>query len=463
MKSLLLFGATGDLTARYLLPALGGLEGAGALGDLQIVATGRKEIPTEAFRSQARADLREHAPSLAEETVEALLGRVTFVTSDLEEPESVREALKAAPGPVGVYLALPAGVFPKALRVLEEVGLQKGSRIALEKPFGSDLPSAEALHAQVRREQERAGEGFIYLVDFLLGMRPVRRLLAMRAQDPILSRIWNGRFIERVELRWEETLGLEGRAAFFDSTGALRDVVQNHVLELLAHVAMELPEDLEHGPSLKKARRTLLEALRPFEPTQLDRAVRRARYTAGVLKTPDGHDGEQVPDYAEAEGVDPDRQTETFTTLSFRVDTPRWEGVQFTIRAGKAVAHMNKDVCLHFRPTHGDAVRGAPRCQLAIGIDGPCGVNWTLAASDDSTTDLLPLTLSACPPAPGLTAYAHVLRDFLAGGQTLSVDPHEALATWRWLQPVLEAWAEGRAALDTYEAGSEGPPGLLEQ
>lgn len=463
MNALLLFGATGDLTARYLLPALAGLESQGALRDVKIVATGRTDLSGGAFIDLARRSLGEYGGDLAEETVAALLERVTYVQSAFEAPDSVRRALQAAPGPVGVYLALPAKVFPQALEVLGDIGLPEGSRIALEKPFGDDLSSAESLHTRVRRWQERAGEESIYLVDFLLGMRPVRRLLAMRAQDPVLSRIWSGQFIERVELRWEETLGLEGRAAFFDATGALRDVVQNHVLELLAHVAMELPDDPEDGPSLKAARRKLLEALRPFDPADLERSVRRARYTAGRLRTPDGREGEQVPDYADSEGVHPERATETFTTLSFRVDTPRWEGVQFSIRAGKAVAHMHKDLCLHFRPTGRDGGREAPRCQLSIGIDGPCEVSWTLAASDEATTDLLPLTLSATPRSPSLSAYAHVLRDFLQGGHTLSVDPREALAAWRWLQPVLDAWKQGRAPLDTYEAGSEGPPGLLEQ
>src|SRR5690606_17879361 len=457
MNALLIFGATGDLTSRYLLPALGGLEQEDALGDLRIVGTGRKALSEQAFRKQARASLDAFASDLPGHAVDALLKRLTYVQSDFEDPGTVEEALKATPGPVGVYLGLPAGVFEQALQVLGDVGLPEGSRVALEKPFGNDLKSAEALHAHVRRWQERSGPEGIYLVDFLLGMRPVRRLPAMRGRDPVLSRLWNGRFIERVELRWEETLGLEGRASFFDSTGALKDVVQNHVLELLAHVAMELPDDPEHGPSLKAARRSLLESLRPFDPADLGRSVRRARYTAGTLRTPEGREGKKVPDYADEEGVDPERGTETFTTLSFRIDTPRWEGVQFSIRAGKAVAHMRKDLCLHFRPAEGQEGRGAPRCQLAIGIDGPCGVQWTLASSDERTSELHPLTLAATPPPAKLTAYAHVLRDFLCGGHTLSVDPREALAAWRWLQPVLDAWGEGRAPLDTYEAGSEGP------
>jgi glucose-6-phosphate 1-dehydrogenase len=409
IRTLLLLGATGDLARRYLLPAVGVLAAAGRLPDgFRVAGAARGELDEAGVRGLAG---------------DALPARMLdYWPVDLADPRSLAAALDGARGPVAAYLALPPSVFATTIRSLAQVGLPAGSRVAVEKPFGEDVESARALNALLARTGLDA-----YRVDHVLGMETVQNLVAMRRGSSVLGRVWNGASVEQVDVLWEETIALEGRAGFYDEAGALKDVVQNHMLQLLALVGLEPPAGDAGVPERK------LDALASARIM----GSRRARYTAGTLA-----DGREVPAYAHEEGVDPARCTETFAEVSLELELPRWAGTRFLLRAGKALAGRRKLVRLRFRDGG----------ELELGIDGPEDVVLRLPR-----TAAGPLELRAPAPADVLPPYADVLVDLLGGTSVLSVGADEAEQAWRVVAPVIAAWEAGEVPLEEYPAGSDGP------
>jgi len=412
IRTLLLLGATGDLARRYVLPALGRLEQTGRLPDgFRVVGGARTALDDDGFRRLAGDALR--------------ADRLTYHRVDLADPASLAEALgERAREPVAAYLALPPSLFATTIESLPAAGLAAGSRIVVEKPFGTDLESARALNAQLAQTGVDA-----YRVDHVLGMENTRTLVELRRRNPVFERLWNGDAVGEVEILWEETLGLEDRAGYFDRAGALKDVLQNHMLQLLALTAMEVPPDEGH---LHARKLDALRAARAIPPG------RRARFAAGTLA-----DGREVPAYAEEEGVDPGRRTETFAEVVLEIESPRWSGTRFVLRAGKALARQRKLVLLRFRGGG----------ELELGIDGPEDVVLRLAGGGEEA-----LELRAPPPSDAVSPYAHVLLDVLSGTSALSVAGEEAEEAWRVVAPVLEAWERGEVELEEYPAGSAGPP-----
>jgi glucose-6-phosphate 1-dehydrogenase len=419
---LLLLGATGDLAGRFLLPALGWLEAAGELpADLQVVGAGAEDGDDESFRAAVAARWDSAAGDLPVPARRALLGRLRYRRFDADDPATVAGAVAAftGDGPVAAYLALPPALFPPTLRALGAAPLPPGSRIAVEKPFGADLASAVALNALLA-EVSGGDESAVTRVDHFLGMSVVQGLLGRHRAGP-----GDGRHVRQVDVVWEETLGLEGRADFYDRTGALRDVLQNHLFQVLVLLAMEVPAT-DGEADVHAARLDLLRALRVADPVG---GTRRARYTAGSLAGTDHlADRIAVPDYVAEPGVVPGRGTETFAEVELRVDTPRWAGTRFVLRTGKALGTARKGVAVHPRTA------AAP---LWIPLEEPGdGVGQ----------------------APGeLTAYCRVLTDVLTGGSVTSVSAAEAEQAWRVVAPVLGAWAAGTVPLLEYPAGSAGP------
>jgi glucose-6-phosphate 1-dehydrogenase len=410
IRTLLLLGGTGDLARRYLLPAIGALDAAGRLPQgFRVIAAARGELDAEAV------------PRLAGDEVPTHI--LAYRAVDLADPASLAAALDGAQEPTAVYLALPPAVFTTTLGSLRDVGLARGSRVVVEKPFGDDLDSARELNTLLA---QLPIDG--YRVDHVLGMETVQNMVAMRRQNDALEQIWNGRSIEEIEILWEETLALEGRAGYYDRAGALKDVLQNHMLQLLALVAME--PSAEDGDL--QARK--LDAL---TSVQVQNGSRRGRYTAGTLD-----DGRVVPAYADEDGVDPARGTETFAEVRVELGTPRWNGTRFALRAGKALAHRRKLVLLRFRGGG----------EFEFGIDGPEDVVLRLAGATGDTTEL-----RAPAPGEGLPPYAHILLDILGGTSTLSVGADEAEEAWRVVAPVLAEWEAARIPLEEYAAGSDGP------
>jgi glucose-6-phosphate 1-dehydrogenase len=410
ISTLLLLGATGDLARRYLLPALGALDATGRLPNgFRVIGAARAPLEQEDVRR------------LAGDVLPAQM--LAYHAVDLADPSSLAASLDGAQEQVAVYLALPPGVFATTIESLGRLGLPRESRVVVEKPFGEDLASARKLNALLVQTGIDS-----YRVDHVLGMETTQNLVAMRQENPVVERLWNGESIERVEILWEETLALEGRAGYYDQAGALKDVLQNHMLQLLSLVGMERPAN-ERDLQARK-----LDVLRA---ARLSGDTRRARYTAGTLP-----DGRAVPGYADEDGVDPRRCTETFAEIALELEVPRWSGTRFVLRAGKALGRRRKLVLLRFRGGG----------ELEVGIDGPEDVVLRL---DGAGTD--PLELRSPASGEGLPPYAHVLLDVLGGTNSLSVSADEAEQAWRVVAPVVAAWEAGAVPLEDYPAGSVGP------
>jgi glucose-6-phosphate 1-dehydrogenase len=453
IERLVLFGATGDLAGRYLLPALAALHAAGELPEgFEVVGTAREELDDAAFRQVAASRLEEHAGETAASSRDAVVCGLRYRPADVADGRSVAELFDGG-SPAAAYLALPPSVFPAAVSALLDAGLAAGSRIVLEKPFGKDLESAVALNGLLERAP--GGEDAVFRVDHVLGMVTVHNMLALRLANPVVEAIWSGRQVDQVEILWEETLALEGRAGYYDSAGALEDVLQNHLLQLLALIAMDLPA--APGESdLHDRKVEALRAIRPLGRANVASRTRRARYTAGRLAPPPEGSGETVPAYADEDGVDQKRQTETFAEVVLKLEGERWAGTRFGLRAGKALARRRKMAILRFHDATGWS-SGAG--ELRIGIDGPEDV--VLQLSGGAPQSFVPLELTAPPPTAVLPPYARVLLDVLTGGSTLSVRGDEAEEQWRVVTPVLDAWSTGHVALEEYPAGSAGPPPLV--
>ena len=461
IENLVVFGASGDLAARYLLPAAARLAHAGRLPDrFRLAGAAQEHWDDESFRRFAADGLDRHASDVPAAARESLMRALRYHQADVTDPDGVARALGGEQaGPVAAYLALPPALFPAAVGNLAEVGLTEGSRVALEKPFGEDLDSAVALNRLLEAIAGVAGEQAVFRVDHFLGMATVQNLLGIRLANRILEPVWNSRHVERVDIVWEETLALEGRAGYYDGAGQLRDMVQNHLLQVLCLVAMEPPHSLDER-DLRDRKLDVLRSVRPLTAEDAERRSRRARYTAGRIG------GRDVPAYAAEEGVDPDRRTVTFAELTLQLDSWRWAGTPFRLRTGKAMRSSRMEVLVRFRPVpqlpFGDDVTPPGQNELRIGLDISQRDDLELRVTGTEPGPgggLVPLTLTAELPPAELREYSRVLLDLLHGDSTLSIRGDEAEQAWRIVTPVLDAWAEDRVPLEEYPAGSSGPPG----
>jgi len=447
-----LFGATGDLAGRYLLPALAALAAEGRLpAGFEVVGAAQEDWDDETFRAAAAERLERHAAGRPAAARQAVVRSLRYRQVDLGDPAGVGQVVDDGGAPVAVYLALPPGLFPKAVTALGWVGLPEGSRIVLEKPFGEDLESAQALNRLLADVAGVDGEQAVFRVDHFLGLATVQNLLGLRLANRILEPLWNATHVERVDVVWEETLALEGRAAYYDRAGQLRDMIQNHLLQILCLIAMEPPDSLGE----RDLRDRKLEVLRSVRPVRTE-DTRRARYAAGRI-------GDRaVPAYVEEEGVDPARGTETFAEVALELDSPRWAGTPFRLRTGKALSRARQEVVVRFRPVpplpFGDADPEPNELRIGLDVEQPGDLVLHLnGRAAGSPVRLVPLSLTAELPAPELTEYSRVLLDVLDGDSRLSIRGDEAEEAWRIVTPVLEAWAADRVPLGQYPAGSDGP------
>jgi glucose-6-phosphate 1-dehydrogenase len=428
---LVIFGGTGDLTGRFLLPALAALLARGDLSDrFELVGASRQDWDDEQYRSWA-ADWLERAGAST-----ALLGSSRYRQLDLADPVSV-EACLAGEGPVAVYLALPPAVFPAAVAALKQAGLPAESQVVFEKPFGEDLASARELNRLVA---ELVDERHVFRVDHFLAMTTVQNVLGTRIANRVLEPIWNSAHIDQVEIIWEESLALEGRAGYYDHVGALRDMVQNHLLQILCLVAMEPPISLGER-DLRDRKVDVLRSVRPFEDADVAARTRRARYR--------GYTGE--------DGVNPEHGTETFAEMTLELDSWRWSGTSFRMRTGKAMRQDRKEVVIDFRPTPALPFGGSAPNRLRFGLE-PEGLTFELTGTGPSAEmSLVPLTRTAEMEPPELPAYGRILLDVLSGNSALSIRADEAEHAWQIVAPVLDGWARDVRPLEEYEAGSGGP------
>jgi glucose-6-phosphate 1-dehydrogenase len=449
IERLVLLGATGDLTARYLLPGLAALRTGGHIGDgFRLTAVGREDWRDDEYRNWARARLDEHAPQVPVADRQAVVSTCDYHRADVTDPAALT-AVTAGAEPVAAYLALPPSIFAATVSALHDAGLASGSTIVLEKPFGEDLAQATALNTLLARV---IPEESVFRVDHFLAMTTVQNILGTRLANRALEPLWNTAHIAEIDIVWDETLALEGRAGYYDGVGALKDMLQNHLLQLLCLVAMEPPLSLD-ARDLRDRKVDVLRSIRPLSDDDVLRHTARGRYTSGLIdRTP-------VPAYVDEDGVDPAHRTETFAEIELRLDNWRWHDTTFRLRTGKALGRSRKEVAVLFRPVPylPRGLQGDPQPNLLrFGLD-PESLVIEISGVGPRTHTLVPLTLTAELEPPELPAYGRLLLDVFNRDPALSIRGDEAEESWRVVTPVLDAWAKDLVPIHDYVAGSDGP------
>jgi glucose-6-phosphate 1-dehydrogenase len=455
VERIVIFGATGDLTGRYLIPALARLYEAGKLpSGIKITGVDRKKWKNgkNGFRRLVLDSLERHAGGVSANARARMAVEVLeYRQADVTDGESVISALGPLTGPILAYLALPPAVFAPTLEALKKANLPEGSRVAIEKPFGENLESAQELN---RLLHEFLPEQAIFRVDHFLAWQPFPTIMGLRFANGVFEPLWDRNHIEHVEIVWDETLALEGRAGYFDHAGAFKDLIQNHLLQLLCLTAMEAPTAL-HRRNLRDRKMDVLRAIRRLSPQEAQRHTVRARYGPGRIG--DRH----IPAYADEEGVDPDRETETFAQVTLMIDNLRWAGVPFVLRGGKALSRFRGEIAVYFKPVPHLAFQRAddPRPNVLRLRLKPDQVTLNLNVNGPyDPFDLEQVELSAdFAPQEFFSAYERLFLDLLEGNNTLFVRADEAEEAWRVSEPVLNAWGEGLVPLLEYPAGSDGP------
>ncbi|MGX6448063.1 glucose-6-phosphate dehydrogenase [Patulibacter sp. S7RM1-6] len=460
-RVLVLFGATGDLAKRKLYPGFFKLMRAGLMPrDFRIIGSGRHSPGSDdEFRERIRGALEEFGPKdLDDEAWRTFAARLSFVPSSADDGEDLARAVRAAEeeldgdvGPRLVYLSVPPAAMKPMVGMLGGTGIADGAALVVEKPFGVDVPTAKELNAALH---EVVGEEQIFRIDHFLGKEAAQNILAFRFANGLFEPVWNRNHIAYVQIDVPETLTIEGRASFYEATGAFRDMIVTHLLQLLGFVALEPPVHLD-ARGLHAERMKLFEALRPLDPER------------AVLGQYEGYRGE--------EGVADDSDVETFVALEVRVDTWRWAGVPFFLRTGKALAAGRRTVTVGFREPprrmfglHGGCtVEGEPIATHPNEIvfelaDDPTVTVDLLAKVPGPTLELGPAALeldvrSAFSGNDALEAYERLLHDVMLGDHTLFTRAEEIERLWEVCQPVLD----DPPAPEPYARGSWGPERAL--
>jgi glucose-6-phosphate 1-dehydrogenase len=450
-QTLLILGASGDLTARLLLPGLGGLLAGGGGKGLSLLGSAIDDWDDQRWRRRVADSFASGGARGAQ--VDAVAQGARYLQADVTAEEDLRRLLEACRGQVIIYFALPPSITVRACTALTRADLPTGTRLVLEKPFGTDAASAEALNALLAR---LVPEDQVHRVDHFLGMSTVLNIMGLRFANRILEPVLNAEHVESVDVIFDESLGLERRAGYYDGAGAMIDMIQSHLLQVLSLVAMEAPSTLG-ARDFRDAKAQVLRATRVWDDDPASSSF-RARYTAGEV------DGRRLPSYVDEEGIDPARKTETLAEVVFAVDTWRWAGVPFRVRSGKALGTPRKELVVTFKqppwvpagltgPDRPDRLRlglgfGSDQLYLDLNINGP---------GDPSVIDQV--TLQADFGAGELPEYGEVLKGVLDADPTLSVRGDTAVECWRIIAAVIKAWHNDEVPLQEYTAGSTGPNG----
>ncbi|WAC67037.1 glucose-6-phosphate dehydrogenase [Agrococcus sp. SL85] len=444
--TLLILGASGDLTRRLLLPGIGTLLAAEPERRVHIVGADLRELEADDWSSRVRDALAEGGA--AGPAAEAVVASTRYVAGDATADDALSALLASiACDRLVLYFALPPQVTELVCEALERVGVPEGTILAVEKPFGDSLAAARELNALVTRivPEER-----VFRIDHMLGLHTVLNLLGLRFANRLLEPTWDRDGIERVEILYDETVTLEGRAGYYDRNGALRDMIQSHLLQIMAMLAME-PVASVGERDLRDAVGQVLRAARVVDPV---RDSRRARYAAGSVE------GREVPDYTAEEGVDAGRGTETLAEVEVAIENQRWAGVPFVLRSGKSLGGVRKRAVVHWRPPahvprglHG---RDTPD-RFVIDFK-PDGFELHLTTNGRGDPFTLDQTVLRGELGGGqLLPYGEVLASILDGDPRLAVRGDAAEECWRIVEPVLAAWRDDAVPMEAYPAGSRGP------
>jgi glucose-6-phosphate 1-dehydrogenase len=451
IERMVILGASGDLTSRLLMPAVSQLAQADLLPPgFTIVGAADTEWSTDDFRQHIAAELTKHAPVTAA-TRDAVVRMLGFQPTDVTRPEELSALIGEDRSNTLVYLALPPFLFEPVLKTLAAAKLRASDAVAIEKPFGTDLASARQLNELIRIHLP---EPTIFRIDHFLSDELVRRVVTLRFLNRVFEPIWNSVHVERVDVSWLESLTLEGRAGYYDTAGAMKDMLQNHLMEAMALVLMEQPARLD-AHSFRDVRVEALRAVATPPAERMRTDTVRARYTAGAIGP------RQVPSYVDEPGVDPSRNIETYASLTLEVDNPRWAGVPFTLRSGKALAADSAEIAIHFRPLPRyllDQWPGIEPNVLRLGLTEPYVRLATTLNGPERTAESR--ELEARSTQPRFTAYANLILEMLKSDPRLFIRGDEAEEAWRIIDPVMRAWAAGEVPMQEYAAGGT-PPGPL--
>jgi glucose-6-phosphate 1-dehydrogenase len=470
--TLTIFGVTGDLAHRKLLPALYNLAHEGALPErFNLVGVARREMPDEDFRELAKGAIEKFSRREPDATVlEGLLGRMHYVGFSFDDVPSygrLSETLDRLDQEGGgklnrnYYLSTAPEYFPVIVGALKEAGLNYDPdvdvRCIIEKPFGTDLESALSLQQVV---DHAFREHQVYRIDHYLGKETVQNVMAFRFANFMFEPVWNRNYIEHIQITAAEDIGIGSRAGYYDKSGALRDLVQNHMMQLLTLVCMEPPGTFE-ADKVRDEKVKVLEAITPPTPEEVRRDTVRAQYTAGV------EGGEEVGGYLEADGVPGDSRTETYAAIRLEVHNWRWAGVPIYLRTGKRLARKVTEIAVQLKPvphlafqSHGSV--GVQPNQLVLTMQPNEGVSLSLGAKiPGSSMRIRPVNMEfnygSAFMSQSPEAYERLILDAMRGEATLFTRSDEVIAQWSIIDPILKAWAEDTEPLHTYASGTGGP------
>ncbi len=449
-QDIIIVGATGDLARRKLLPALYNLY---ATNDLlpekgRIIGYARSRLTDEEFRARAAEGIREFSRTgLDEKAWERFAERLMFVCA---EPEGFAGLLRHCEQPSRlVYLSIPPSAFPSTIRALGECGIAEGTRLIVEKPFGRDLASARELSAMLH---DVFSESQIFRIDHYLGKETVQNILVFRFGNSIFERVWNRDAIDHIQITVAESIGIEGRGSFYEEVGALRDIIQNHVFQVLSLLTMEPPSLLE-PEAIRNEKAKVFHAMQPLDPAR----VVRGQYAGGRVN------GEQVPAYREEKDVSRDSNTETYAALELCMDNWRWAGVPIFLRTGKRLPRRSTEVLVSFKDVpicffRGTGIEHLPANHLTIGIQPDEEITFAFLAKipgPEITVKPVRMDFSygesfMVQPAE---AYERLLHDALDGDHTLFARGDSVERAWTVIQPILD----DMPPVCAYAAGTWGP------
>lgn len=468
-KTLILFGATGDLAQRMLLPSIYGLHADGLLpADVRVVGTARTGMTPEAYREFAATAIRKgvQAERLSDAKLEALLSRTTYVALDASEPDQFGRLCEAVGSPqseIAIFLSTAPSLFGSTIEGLSRAGLAGDNvRLALEKPLGFNLASSREINDAVTAAFP---ENRIFRIDHYLGKETVQNLLALRFGNILFEPLWNAVGIDHVQITISETVGLEGRVGFYDAAGALRDMVQNHLLQLLCLVAMEPPAQFG-ATEVRDEKVKVLRSLRRIGRDDAASHTVIGQYMEGAIA------GVPVPAYTDELGKP--SETETFVAIKAHVDNWRWRGVPFYLRTGKRLPVRRSEIAIQFKdvPHSIFAKRGAalqPN-RLIIELQPSENIRLTVMAKQPGL-DREGIRLREVPLDVGIAnafsgarrriAYERLLLDLVQGDPTLFVRRDEVEAQWEWIDCIRDGWAYNGLTPKPYSAGNWGPSAAI--